>query len=190
MVSEKGTRIAHGLMFGLLIIVSIVCLAVSGSLVHYYNDHGYPRFHDTAYKQRIRILLVASVWTTVFARASLFCILPHMHTHPSVYPPVVLTVGFHTIGSHIAFGLLAHLVPIVIGFILFLIGVASLTALTDKVDCGINAGNFARCDVVKGLVVVSWIETIFLLITLVFLIILALKARGGYGVHKSTLYNV
>ena len=49
-------------------LTSIVCLAISSSLVTYYNDNGYPP--RGAYKPRIRILLVASVWTTVFSRTS------------------------------------------------------------------------------------------------------------------------
>ncbi len=39
---------------------SVVSLAISASLVKFYNDHQYP---SGAYRDRIRILLVASVWT-------------------------------------------------------------------------------------------------------------------------------
>ena len=62
-------------------------------------------------------------------------------------------------GNHLAFGILAHLVPMTIGWILYLIGSASLTALTDKIDCGLKTETFSRCGVVKGLVVISWIDT-------------------------------
>ena len=62
-------------------------------------------------------------------------------------------------GHHVAFGLLAHLVPVAIAFILFLIGSASLTALTRPITCS-NAGDaFSRCNIVKGLVIISWIDT-------------------------------
>jgi len=62
-------------------------------------------------------------------------------------------------GHHVVFGLLAHLIPVAIAFILFLIGSASLTALTRPISC-VNAGDgFERCNIVKGLVVISWIDT-------------------------------
>lgn len=62
-------------------------------------------------------------------------------------------------GTHRAFGILSHLVPVSIGFILFIIGTASLTALTDKIDCGRAGQSFDRCNIVKGLVIISWIDT-------------------------------
>ena len=62
-------------------------------------------------------------------------------------------------GNHLAFGVLTHLIPTVFGFILFLVGASSLTALTDKIDCGKSGQGFSKCDTVKGLVVISWIDT-------------------------------
>ncbi|WVQ93254.1 hypothetical protein IAU59_000320 [Kwoniella sp. CBS 9459] len=168
MPSERAIKIAHTVLFTLVLLASIIALIISATLVAHYNKEGYPPVHTGGYTARIRILLVASVWTTAFG--------------------IALTVGFQLLGNHLAFGLLAHLVPITIGFILYLIGSASLTALTDKIDCGRSGDSFSRCGVVKGLVVISWIDTIFLVITLAFLITLAFVARGRYGVHKSTLY--
>ncbi|WWC91235.1 uncharacterized protein L201_006177 [Kwoniella dendrophila CBS 6074] len=168
MPSERVTKIAHSVLFGLTLLVGIIALIISATLVSHYNKNGYPPQHTGGYTARIRILLVASVWTTVFG--------------------IALTVGFQLLGNHVAFGILAHLVPITIAFVLFVIGAASLTALTDKIDCGRVTDAFSRCGVVKGLVVISWIESIILLVTLVFLITLAFVARGRYGVHKSTLY--
>ncbi|WWD06732.1 hypothetical protein V865_004827 [Kwoniella europaea PYCC6329] len=101
---------------------------------------------------------------------------------------IILTVGFQLLGTHLIFGILSHLIPVAIGFILYLIGSASLTGLTAKIDCGKSGDSFSRCGVVKGLVVISWIDTIILLLTLIFIIVLAFVARGRYGVHKSTLY--
>ncbi|WVR09091.1 hypothetical protein IAU60_006153 [Kwoniella sp. DSM 27419] len=168
MPSERAIKLSHSILFGLTLLASIVALIISAVLVAHYNKEGYPPAHTGAYTARIRILLVASVWTTAFG--------------------IILTAGFQVLGNHVAFGILAHLVPVTIGFILFMIGSASLTALTDKIDCGRAGDSFSRCGVVKGLVVISWIDTIFLAITLAFLITLAFVARGRYGVHKSTLY--
>lgn len=72
---------------------------------------------------------------------------------------VILTFGFQFFGQSNAFGLITHLVPMAIAFILYLIGVSSLTALTDKIDCGNVSQSFTRCSIVKGLVVISWIDT-------------------------------
>ncbi|KAL7421364.1 hypothetical protein Q5752_004249 [Cryptotrichosporon argae] len=168
MVSDRGVRNSHVTLYVLVLLSSIVALAISASLVSHYNAGGYPPEHTTAYKDRIRILLVAAVWMTFFA--------------------ILLIPGFLVAGRSAVFGLLTHLVPTAIGFILFLIGVASLTALTDKVDCGKSGETFDRCNIVKGLVIISWIDTIFIFVTLIMLIVLAFIARGEYGVHRSTLY--
>ncbi|WWD21145.1 hypothetical protein CI109_105626 [Kwoniella shandongensis] len=168
MVSARVVKITHTVLFTLVLLASVICLGISGALVGHYNKEGYPPVHTGAYRDRIRITLVASVWSTAFA--------------------IILTIGFQLFGDNIAFGLLPHLIPVAIGFILFMIGAASLTALTNKIDCGLAGQTFSKCGVVKGLVVISWIDTILLLITLVFIITLCFIARGRYGVHKSTLY--
>jgi len=168
MPSERGVRISHIALFVFVLLSSIIALAISASLVKYYNDNGYPPAHTDAYKDRIRILLVSSVWTTAIS--------------------LILIPGFFFMGHHVAFGLLAHIVPTAIAFILFLIGVASLTALTRPTDCNKAGDAFKRCNIVKGLVVISWIDTILLFGTLIFLLVLAFIARGGYGVRKGTLY--
>lgn len=72
---------------------------------------------------------------------------------------VVLIPGFLFAGTTVAFGLLTHIVPMVISFIIFMIGAASLTALTRYVDCGAAGQGFDRCNIVKGLVIISWIDT-------------------------------
>ncbi|ORY24773.1 hypothetical protein BCR39DRAFT_595232 [Naematelia encephala] len=167
-ISDNAVRITHSVLFGITLLISIIALGFSGSLVGHYNSDGYPKEHTGAYRDRIRILLVASVWTTAFA--------------------IILVIGFQLLGRHRAFGLLSHLVTITIGFILFLVGSASLTALTDKISCGVKSQGFSRCNIVKGLVVISWIDTIFLLLCLIFLIVLTLADRGAYGVHRRTLY--
>ena len=69
-ISERGVRISHSVIYGLTLLVGIIALAISASLVAYYNDNGYPGQHTNAYKDRIRILLVASVWTVFFGSKS------------------------------------------------------------------------------------------------------------------------
>lgn len=48
----------------------------------------------------------------------------------------------------VAFGIMAHLVANLIGFLLFIIGSAALTAITNNKSCGVL--NFSRCNIVKG----------------------------------------
>ena len=66
MPSERAIRITHTVLFTLTLIASIIALAISASLVAHYNSVGYPRFHSGGYEARIRLLLVAGVWTTFF----------------------------------------------------------------------------------------------------------------------------
>jgi hypothetical protein len=70
MANERGVRLSHTVIFGLTTLAAIVALAISASLVAHYNSEGYP---GGAYRDRIRILLVASVWTTGIGRESTFC---------------------------------------------------------------------------------------------------------------------
>ncbi|GFZ47426.1 hypothetical protein JCM24511_05170 [Saitozyma sp. JCM 24511] len=168
MVSERGVRITHSVLFTLTTLAAIVVLAISASLVAHYNSEGYPPVHTNAYRDRIRILLAAGIWTTFMG--------------------LLLTVGFHVAGQTVVFGILTHLIPVVIAFILFIIGASSLTALTDKIDCSKAADAFDRCNIVKGLVIISWIDTIFVFLTLIFIVVLCFIARSGFGVRRSTLY--
>lgn len=66
MPSERVIRFTHTFLFTLVLLSSIVALGISASLVGHYNNHGYPPVHTDAYRDRIRILLVASVWTTAW----------------------------------------------------------------------------------------------------------------------------
>ncbi|ODN95860.1 hypothetical protein L198_04479 [Cryptococcus wingfieldii CBS 7118] len=168
MPSESLIRWSHRGLFALIAIASLISLVISAVLVGYYNKHGYPSHHTHAYRDRIRILLVASVWTMAWA--------------------LILIIGFAAMGTSAVFGLITHLVPIAISFLLFLIGVSALTGLTDKISCSKSSETFSRCKYVKGLVVISWIDTIFIFAALIFLITLAVIARGRYGARRSTLY--
>ena len=77
--------------------------------------------------------------------------------------------------SKVAVGIMAHLVALTIGFLLFLIGVSSLTASLNGLDCN-GPNGFARCKVAKGLEVISCVK-LFLLLGLH---PVANLARAGY----------
>lgn len=168
MVSESHVRSVHLPGFVLSTLASIVTLAIAASLVKFYNDHGYP---DVSYRDRIRITLVAAVLAV----------------------PISLwfAIGGVMMMGHRAMSLLVHLVSLAITFILFIIGVSSLTALTHKTDCGnpLKGGDFPRCKTVKGLVAVAWIETVILFILLVFVTMMAVRARRTVGIKNGTMLD-
>lgn len=70
MPSERVIKLSHTVLFTLSLLASIVALAISASLVSHYNSDGYPPVHTGAYRDRIRILLVASVWSTAVTSKS------------------------------------------------------------------------------------------------------------------------
>lgn len=158
MANERAVRLTHSVLFTLVTLASIVALAISASLVAHYNNEGYPPVNTNPYRDRIRICLAASIWSTFIGCKS--PVLPSLSSSSLAdLLIVVLTVGFQVMGTNVAFGILTHLVPLAIAFILFIIGAGSLTALTSPTDCGAAGQTFDRCSIVKGLVVISWIDT-------------------------------
>lgn len=67
-MNERVIRITYGVIFGITCLISLITLGITASLVSKYNKDGYPPDHTGAYRDRIRLLLVASVWTTFFSR--------------------------------------------------------------------------------------------------------------------------
>jgi len=160
MVSERSIRVFHPILFVLITLSSIITLAIAASLVKHYHDVGYP---SHSYRDRIRLLLAAGIWGTLFG--------------------LYLLIGVLVNSAHVMFGIASHLFSLVIGFFLLLIGSASLTALTDKTDCGTVA--WSRCHIVKGLVAIGWIDTIWVTIALLAVFGLGIKARNSGGAFRS-----
>lgn len=93
--SESRTvRLFHPVLFGLTTLLAIITLAVASSLVKFYNDNGYP---NGSYRDRIRILLVAAIWTTAIG--------------------IYQTVGTFMAPGSMLFGVLSHLITVGIGFV-------------------------------------------------------------------------
>ncbi|KAI5476247.1 hypothetical protein MNV49_007947 [Pseudohyphozyma bogoriensis] len=164
MVSERAVRVFHPILFVLITIAGIISLAISASLVKHYNDTAYP---STSIRDRVRLLLVASIWTVLFG--------------------LYLLIGVLVNSGHILFGICSHLFTLTVSFLLFLIGAAALTSSVDKHSCDVL--NFSRCNIVKGLVAISWIETIFVFIALLAVFGLGIKSRSGAGMRRSTLLD-
>lgn len=63
-------------------------------------------------------------------------------------------VGSAFFSGSLAFGLLVHLVTLLISFLLGLIGAAAITASVTNVDCG--DVDWSHCNLTKGLQVIAW----------------------------------
>jgi len=148
----------HAGYFSLVLLIGIIALAMSASVVAYQNEHGAP---GGGIQARVRILLVASVWTVVIV--------------------LYLLVGVILSARSWILGILVHFVLTVIGFFLYLIGAATVTSFLRSHE-GLN---FPRRGVVHGLEIVSWIETVLLFILLPFIIGVGLKSRESF--HRATL---
>jgi hypothetical protein len=71
-MNERAIRITHTALMGFTTIFAIVTLGVSAYLVGQYNsaedkDEEYPH-NRVSYRDRTRLILAASVWTSFFAR--------------------------------------------------------------------------------------------------------------------------
>jgi len=165
MANERLVKLIHLPLFAFLALVSLITMSISASLVAYGNNNGYP---STSIRDRDRIILVAGIWTTFF----------------SIY----LVLGTLFAASSVAFGILVHLVTVAVGFILYLIGAASLTATMIHRSCG-GPDGFPRCNVTKGEEVMAWISTIISFVALIFVLVLGIKSRSGTGMRRGTLVN-
>ncbi|GEM11681.1 hypothetical protein Rt10032_c16g5698 [Rhodotorula toruloides] len=164
MVSERTVRLVMGPFAGFTFIASVITMSIAASLEAHWQNVGFP---NKSYRDRERILLAAGIWGIIISTYSL--------------------VGTIFAPGSTAFGIFPHLIAFSIAFILYLVGAASLTALTDKVTCSNAAETFSRCNTTKALVAFGWIGTIFVFLILVFVSILGVKARSGVGARKGAL---
>lgn len=67
-MNARFIRLSYTIIFVIIAIISLITLGITASLVSKYNKDGYPPEHTNSYRDRIRLLLVGSVWTTFFAR--------------------------------------------------------------------------------------------------------------------------
>ncbi|KAG0666671.1 hypothetical protein C6P46_004337 [Rhodotorula mucilaginosa] len=163
MVSDRLIRMTIAPVALMTLLTSVVVMAIAASLESHWSSVGFP---SNSYRDRERLLLVAGIWGIIVSAYSL--------------------VGALLKPGHKAFGIFYHLIAYSIAFILYLCGVASLTALTNSIDCG--DVTWSRCNVVKGgLVSTGWIGTIFTFIMLVIATFYGIKARSGVGARNAAL---
>lgn len=71
-MNERLIRILQAVLMALVLIFALISLGISADLVSKYNKHGRVEFpdHTNGYRDRTRIILTASIWTTLSARKS------------------------------------------------------------------------------------------------------------------------
>ena len=208
MPSERVIRFTHTFLFTLVLLASIVALGISGSLVGHYNSNGYPPAHTNAYRDRIRILLVASVWTTAwgcklfdnmcfiviswqfFLKKQWFWRLASnflAKAEPLAFSPILFPLPFHSFSTLLASP------PLQLWPTRLTVAIRARRfrdARLSRVSSS-SVGLIRECILAKKIGVFAVAHNnfrILVLFALVFLIVLCFMARGRYGAHRSTLY--
>ncbi|GAA6062214.1 hypothetical protein JCM10212_006449 [Sporobolomyces blumeae] len=155
---DTHVKRAHPILFGLLILFTLVGWAMCAAVVNHFNSNEWP---NNSYRDRVRFLLFANLWTFVFA--------------------IIYLVGFLKATTSFLFSIASHAAIIFLSWVFMLAGVA---ALTDTLGGGLNCDNFrySYCGTLNGIEGISWLNWIILTILLVFILVLGGRsARSGNG---------
>ncbi|KAH0837826.1 hypothetical protein J3R83DRAFT_6034 [Lanmaoa asiatica] len=134
MAFEDWIRKGHPIVFGLLIVFSIIELSISAFLVARFNQ--YHNYFTTDERDRTAFLLFASIWTIVLSALYTF----FFFTLPDSM--------MNSVGSHIGF--------LLITWIFWTAGAASITAvLGGGLNC-VNQTVFVYCGQLNALEAFAW----------------------------------
>ncbi|GAA5952442.1 hypothetical protein JCM21900_005311 [Sporobolomyces salmonicolor] len=156
---DTHVKRGHPIVFGLLILFSLIEWIQCAVLVASYNHHNdYP---SDSIRDRVRFLLFCGLWTFVFS--------------------IAYIVGFFKAASSFAFSIASHAVWIFVTWVFWLAGAAALTnSLGGGLDCGdFHGGHCHQLNNAEAWAWISWITTTFLLA--VVLMLGGRSARGGNG---------
>ncbi|KAI0756153.1 hypothetical protein C8Q80DRAFT_1091589 [Daedaleopsis nitida] len=160
---DRHVRRGHPIIFGFIILFSIIELADSAWLVSRYNlFHNFPSF---AVRDRARFLLFTSCWTIFF---SLFYLALFLHSP---------TGGFMT-------SVASHAIFLVLTWILWTAGAAAITA---ALGGGLNCSDAHQyCGQLNALEAFAWIVWIFVTFALIVVLFRGISAsRRGDGYRGS-----
>jgi len=163
MAIDDHVRRGHPVIFGLLIVLAIVELAISGFLTSRYNSHhNYP---SSGIRDRARYLLFCSIWTIVFSALYMLLFL-HSASTGSVMTSVASHLGF-----------------LILTWIFWTAGAAAITAgLGGGHNCSTIKYELPYCNQLNALEGFAWAEWIILTLALFASIGLAVRAmRRGDG---------
>jgi len=153
----------HPILFGFLILVSVIEMILTAILVHSYNSHNdYP---SSGIKTSVRFLLFASLWTLFF---SIFYIVTFLMATSSI----IASVASHAVWTFLT-------------FIFWLCGAAAITAhLGGGLSCGRDVGDFTgpHCNQLNATEAFAWIEfVVFFLLTGLMLFLGYRSSKNGNG---------
>ncbi|KAF8323206.1 hypothetical protein DL93DRAFT_2162390 [Clavulina sp. PMI_390] len=162
MAIDDHVRRGHPVLFGFMLLLALVEIAISGFLVGRYNTrHDFP---NLGVRDRTRFLLFCSIWTFFLG---IFYLVLFLH---SASTGSVAT----SVGSHLGF--------LVLTWIFWTAGAAAITAaLNGGHNCSNLKYNLPYCNQLNALEGFAWAEWIVVTIALIAVISLTIRAlrRGG-----------
>jgi len=161
MAYDDHIRRGHPIVFGLILLFSIIELSISAYLTARYNhNHNY---RSISQRDRVRFVLFCSTWTIV---GCLFFILLFLH---SAAGSIMTSVA-------------AHLVFLIITWIMW---TAAAAAVTEMTGGGLNCSTqtiFVYCGQLNALMAFAWIIWVLITLALIVVIIRGITtARRGDG---------
>jgi hypothetical protein len=160
MAFEDWIRKGHPIVFGWLILFSIIELSISAFLISQFNRYG--NYFSTDERDRTAFLLFASIWTIVLSSLYMFFFF--------IMPDSVI----NSVGSHMSF--------LLVTWIFWTAGAASITA---TLGGGLNCGTqfvFVYCGQLNALETFAWMIWIMVTFSIVVVAIRGvIAARRGDG---------
>ncbi|KAF6753208.1 hypothetical protein DFP72DRAFT_1010763 [Ephemerocybe angulata] len=161
--SDSTVRRAHPILFGSIILFSIIEMCIAAWLLSRYNTrHNYP---FPSVRIRVRYILFCSVWTIVVG--TIFLVLFWVTAAGSIFTSVA-----------------AHFIFL---FITFVFWIAAAAAITETLGGGLSCSHqnfWAYCgqlNAIEGFAWMIWILVFFTLIMVIIRGVAAARSGGGYG---------
>ncbi|EIW87297.1 hypothetical protein CONPUDRAFT_79403 [Coniophora puteana RWD-64-598 SS2] len=157
MAFDGHIRRGHPIIFGLLILFSIIELAITAWLTSMFND--FNNFFSFAERDRIRFLLFTSIWTLLFS--------------------FLLMGSFWRLPEHLFSSTGSHIFLLLLTWVFWTAGAASLTsALGGGLNCNTNTF-IAYCGQLNAAEAFAWINWILVTIAL-----FVVAGRGISGARR------
>jgi len=153
---NAATRRGHPVVFGAIVLLSIIEMSIAAWITAQYNAHH--NFPNASFQALVRYILFASLWTILLS---------------SVYLALFFFMAGHMFSS-----IASHFVFLSLTWIFWLAAAAALTqAIGGTLDCHITG--FAYCGQLNALEGFAWIVLVLLTFTLVFVLV-----RGIMGARR------
>jgi hypothetical protein len=167
--SDSTVRRAHPILFGSIVLFSLIEMCVAAWLTAKYNgNHNYP---FGSVRMRVRYILFCSIWTALLG--SIFLVLFLVTSAGSIFTSVA-----------------AHFVFLLITFILWIAAAAAMTqALGGGLSCS-HQNLWAYCGQLNAVEGFAWLVWILVTIALIMVIIRGIAAaRAGDGYKGGLVSN-